>query len=89
MELVWATRDFVIMGQPYPGFPILLHDSMESCVPFNRFMRYYLLRGAIGSSRALVTAKPDSTMGLQTRRADSYRELATCKKRNLWSEAIL
>ncbi len=49
MELVSATEDFVIAGQPYPGFPILLWDSMESCAQANQFFRYYLLRGAIGS----------------------------------------
>jgi len=52
MELVWATEDFVIAGQPYPGFPILLWDSMESCVPANQFFRHYLLRGVIGSKRS-------------------------------------
>lgn len=52
MELVWATEDFVIAGQPYTGFPILLWDSMESCVPANRFFRSYLLRGQIGSKRS-------------------------------------
>jgi site-specific recombinase XerD len=52
MELVKATKDFVIAGQPYPGFPILLWDSMESCVPANQFFRHYLLRGAIGSKRS-------------------------------------
>lgn len=52
MELVWATEDLVIAGQPYPGFPILLWDSMESCVPANQFFRHYLLRGAIGSKRS-------------------------------------
>lgn len=52
MELVWATEDFVIAGQPYPGFPILLWDSMESCVQANHFFRHYLLRGDIGSERS-------------------------------------
>lgn len=52
MELVWATEDFVIAGQSYPGFPILLWDSMESCLPANQFFRHYLLRGAIGSKRS-------------------------------------
>ncbi|KTC26370.1 integrase [Pseudomonas sp. ICMP 19500] len=52
MELVWATEDFVIVGQPYPGFPILLWDSMESCLPANQFFRHYLLRGDIGSKRS-------------------------------------
>ncbi|QOY72997.1 site-specific integrase [Pseudomonas sp. OST1909] len=52
MELVNATKDFVIAGQPYPGFPVLLWDSMESCVPANQFFRHYLIRGAIGSKRS-------------------------------------
>jgi len=52
MELVWATKDLVIDGQPYPGFPILLMDTMESCVPANDFFRHYLLRGAIGSKNS-------------------------------------
>jgi len=52
MELVWATDDLVIAGQPYPGFPILLRDSMECCVPANQFFRHYLLRGVIGSKRS-------------------------------------
>lgn len=52
MELVWATEDLVISGQPYPGLPILLWDSMESCVPVNLFIRHYLLRGVIGSKRS-------------------------------------
>ncbi len=56
MELVWATEDLVIAGQPYPGFPILLWDSMESCVPANQFFRHYLLRGAIGSKRSWPSA---------------------------------
>ena len=52
MELVWATEDLVIAGRPYTGFPILLWDTMESCVPANDFLRYYLLRGAIGSTKS-------------------------------------
>ncbi|MBK3866496.1 tyrosine-type recombinase/integrase [Pseudomonas stutzeri] len=52
MELVWATEDLVIAGQPYPGFPILLWNSMASCAPANQFFRHYLLRGAIGSKRS-------------------------------------
>jgi len=52
MELVWATQDFTIQGQPYPGFPILLWPSMESCVPVNRFLRYHAMRGDIGSKRS-------------------------------------
>jgi len=52
MEIVKATKDFVIDGQPYPGFPILLWNSMESCVPANNFFRHYLRRGAIGSKHS-------------------------------------
>lgn len=50
--LVRATDKFVIRGRPYPGFPILLYDSMESCIPANEFLRHYLFRGAIGSRRS-------------------------------------
>jgi len=52
MELLWATEDLVIDGQPYPGFPILLWDSMECCAPASQFFRHYLLRGGIGSKRS-------------------------------------
>lgn len=55
MQLLSASEDFVIEGNAYPGFPILLHDSMESCVPANRFLRYHLMRGAIGSERSWNT----------------------------------
>lgn len=52
MELVWATEDLVIASRPYPGFPILLWDSMNSCAPANGFFRFYLLRGAIASRKS-------------------------------------
>ena len=52
MELVWGTKDFLIAGQPYQGFPILLWDSMESCSQANQFFRNYLLRGVIGSDKS-------------------------------------
>ncbi len=52
MELVWGSKDFVIAGQPYQGFPILLWDSMESCTQANLFFRHYLLRGEIGSKES-------------------------------------
>ncbi|MGB4074765.1 tyrosine-type recombinase/integrase [Pseudomonas sp.] len=52
MILVWATENLVMSGQPYQGFPILLFDSMDSCVPVNQFFRHYLLRGAIGSKQS-------------------------------------
>lgn len=52
MELVWATKDLVLAGHQYPGFPILLWDTMKSCVPANDFFRYYLLRGSIGSKKS-------------------------------------
>lgn len=50
MNLVWSTADFVLSGESYPGFPILLDDGMRSVAPVNEFMRYYLLmRGSIRS----------------------------------------
>lgn len=52
MELLWSSEDFVIAGQPYKGFPILLWDSMASCVEANQFFRYHLLRGCIGSKNS-------------------------------------
>jgi integrase/recombinase XerD len=52
MRLITSTRDLVMGGHPYPGFPILLWDSMDSCIPVNRFLRHYLLRGAIGSRKS-------------------------------------
>ncbi|MFB9146639.1 tyrosine-type recombinase/integrase [Halomonas alkalicola] len=52
MNLVWSTTDLVIGGHAYPEFPILLWDSMESCRPANLFLRYYLLRGAVGSQKS-------------------------------------
>jgi integrase len=55
MQLVFATEEFVIEGNSYPGFPIVLHDSMDSCTPANRFLRYHLMRGAIGSERSWAT----------------------------------
>lgn len=55
MELVGATEVFVIGGRSYPGFPILLWDSMEGCVPANEFMRHFLLRGAIGSRKSWLS----------------------------------
>lgn len=52
MRLISATKDLVISGRPYSGFPILLWDSMDSCIEVNQFFRYYLLRGAIGSHKS-------------------------------------
>ncbi|MGV8921590.1 MAG: tyrosine-type recombinase/integrase [Pseudomonas sp.] len=52
MELIWATKDLMIAGRPHLGFPILLWDTMESCVPANQFIRHYLLRGKIGSRKS-------------------------------------
>lgn len=52
MHLITATREFVIGYQPYPGFPILLRDDMQSCREVNQFFRFYLLRGSIGSPKS-------------------------------------
>lgn len=52
MHLIWATEDFMIGGRPYPGFPIILHRSLESAVEVNQFLRHYLTRGVIGSPQS-------------------------------------
>lgn len=52
MELVRANEEFLIAGRPYPGFPILLWDTMASCVPVNEFICHFLMRGKIGSSKS-------------------------------------
>jgi integrase len=52
MHLIWATSDFTIGGRAYPGFPILLHDSLESAAEANQFLRHYLTRGVIGSEQS-------------------------------------
>lgn len=52
MHLVWATEKLVIAGRAKPGFPILLYESGQSCIPANEFMRYYLSRGAIASNKS-------------------------------------
>lgn len=52
MRLLSSTKELIISGHSYPGFPILLWDSMESCTEANEFFRYYLLRGAIGSRKS-------------------------------------
>lgn len=52
MELIWASKELILGGRSYPGFPILLTDDMESFIPGNEFLRHYLLRGAIGSERS-------------------------------------
>ncbi|MGO0110841.1 tyrosine-type recombinase/integrase [Pseudomonas putida] len=52
MELLWSTRDLVISGMAYPGFPILLWDSMSSCTEANQFFRHYLLRANIASEKS-------------------------------------
>jgi len=52
MHLIWATSDFTIGGRAYPGFPILLNDSLESAAEPNEFLRHYLTRGVIGSKQS-------------------------------------
>jgi hypothetical protein len=61
MRLIAATSELVMSGHPYPDFPILLWDTMESCAPVNQFFRYYLLRGAIGSSSSIEVCMITST----------------------------
>ncbi|HDS1690660.1 MULTISPECIES: tyrosine-type recombinase/integrase [Pseudomonas] len=56
MHLILSTREFKLAGLSLEGFPILLHDSMESCVPANDFLRSYLRRGAIRSPKTWAAA---------------------------------
>lgn len=52
MRLLSSTADLVISSVPYEGLPILLWDNMERCAEANEFLRSYLLRGSIGSSKS-------------------------------------
>lgn len=52
MRLIYSSQEYEIEGIPLIGFPILLYDSLHTCEPVNLFLRYYLLRGAIGSKRS-------------------------------------
>lgn len=52
MRLLSSTADLVISGVPYADFPIVLWDTMERCSEANEFLRYYLLRGSIGSCKS-------------------------------------
>lgn len=81
MELVWATEDSVIAGQPYAGFPILLWDSMESCVPVNQFFRHYLLRGAIGSKRSSC---PSPTKNALSNASQAFSRTSMPTAASLW-----
>lgn len=52
MHLLSSTKDLLISGVPYAGFPIVLWDTMDSCTEANDFLRHYLLRGSIGSRKS-------------------------------------
>lgn len=52
MHLIYATSDYKISSQPVPGFPIILREDMRSCEEANDFLRYYLMRGGIGSRKS-------------------------------------
>lgn len=52
MHLIWATEEFKLAGRSMPGFPVLLWENMTSCLEANTFLRYYLLRGSIGSKKS-------------------------------------
>lgn len=49
MLLVWASSDFCLSGVSCPRFPIILHDTMDSCREVNIFLRHHLSRGSISS----------------------------------------
>lgn len=52
MHLIQSTEDFKIAGIPRPGFPILLWPDMHGCTEANTFLRHYLMRGQIGSTKS-------------------------------------
>lgn len=52
MHLVWSTSDFQLARQSKAGFPILLLEDMNSFAEANEFLRHYLARGAIGSTKS-------------------------------------
>lgn len=52
MYLVRGTNDYEVATRPRPGFPIVLYDDMSSCSEANRFLRYYLTRADIRSSKS-------------------------------------
>lgn len=54
MFLEKSTDDFIIAGIARPGFPVVLWEDMSSCEEVNQFLRFYLLRGAIGSTRSWI-----------------------------------
>ena len=52
MRLLHATSDYELNSQTKPGFPILLWESMQSCHAANAFLRSYLCRGTIQSTKS-------------------------------------
>ncbi len=56
MHLVWASADYVLAGRPLVGFPIILDANMQTCAAANGFLRSYLLRADIESSKSWEAA---------------------------------
>ena len=52
MRLVHATENLIVGAMDLPWIPDLLWENMESCLPANQFVRHYLLRGSIGSTKS-------------------------------------
>jgi integrase/recombinase XerD len=52
MHLIKATEEYKIGTSSMPGFPIILWENMQSCLEVNQFLRSYLVRGQIGSSKS-------------------------------------
>lgn len=52
MHLLRSTAELKIAGVAKPGFPIILNEDMSSCQEANCFLRHYLMRGQIGSSKS-------------------------------------
>ncbi len=50
MRLVFATEDFRVIGQPYPGFPLIVDREMRSVAPVRDFLIHECLhRGRVRS----------------------------------------
>ncbi|MGJ7532851.1 MULTISPECIES: hypothetical protein [unclassified Variovorax] len=64
MRLLSSTKELIISGRSYPGFPILLWDSMESCTETNEFFRYYLFCGAIAHAKRCLFIAADFAVSI-------------------------
>jgi integrase/recombinase XerD len=56
MKLIFSTDSFKVGNRSYEGFPILLHDNMQTFMEGLNFLIYYCIkRGRVGSKNSWVT----------------------------------